>query len=46
MTYITFSVDETILTKAQIKAKLNNTTLDELFEQWLKDFIDENTIHK
>lgn len=38
MKNITFCVDETILDKAQVKAKMNNISLNNLFQDWIKNF--------
>jgi hypothetical protein len=39
MKNITFCIDDTILEKAQVKAKLNNTSLNSLFQDWLKSYV-------
>lgn len=39
MKNITFCVDDTILVKAQIKAKMNNTSLNSLFQDWVKNYV-------
>lgn len=42
MKNITFCVDETILAKAQVKAKSNNTSLNSLIQDWIKNYAINN----
>ena len=37
---ITFSADENLIREARRRAALENTTLNELFRQWLGDYVE------
>lgn len=42
MKNITFCVDDTILEKAKLKAKINNTSLNSIFQEWVKNYAYNN----
>jgi hypothetical protein len=39
MKNITFSIDETILDKARVKARANNDSLNSLVQNWLRTYV-------
>lgn len=44
MKNITLSADENVIEKARTKARINNTTLNDLFREWLIDYIRDKNI--
>ena len=41
---ITFSADENLIREARRRAAMENTTLNELFRQWLGDYVEESDV--
>jgi len=45
MTNVTLSVNENDLRKARTVARLNNTSLNEMFREWLKDITQAKVVN-
>ena len=45
MTNVTLSVNENDLRKARALARLNNTSLNEMFREWLNDITQEKNVN-
>ena len=46
MKNITFKTDEQLIEKARLKAKIENRSLNEVFNEWLKVYIYHSDHHK